>query len=64
MDRSNGSTDLLDMAFISPNIAKHDIQFQIGDDLCSDHLPIKVSTDAPPHRNSSINHASYKLDQT
>ena len=27
MDRANGSTDLLDMAFISPNLAKHDIQF-------------------------------------
>ena len=37
MDRSKGSTDLLDMAFISPNLAKHDIQFQIGDDLGSDH---------------------------
>ena len=51
MDRSNGSTDLLDMAFISPNLAKHDIQFQIGDDLGSNHLPIKVSIDAPPHTN-------------
>ena len=27
MDRANGSIDLLDMAFISPNLAKHDIQF-------------------------------------
>ena len=35
MDRAIGSTDLLDMAFISPN-TKHDIQFQIGDDLGSD----------------------------
>ena len=43
MDRSNGSTDLLDTAFISPNLAKHDIQFQIGDDLGSDHLLIEVS---------------------
>ena len=42
MDRANGSTDLLDMAFISPNIAKQDIQFQIGDDLGSDHLPIGI----------------------
>ena len=42
MDRSTGNTDLLDMAFISPNLAKHDIQFQIGDDLGSDHLPIEV----------------------
>ena len=64
MDRENGSTDLLDMAFVSPNLAKHDTQFQIGDDLGSDHLPIEVSTDAPPHRNSSINHTKYKFDQT
>ena len=39
MDRANGSTDILDMALISPNLAKHDIQFQIGEDLGSDHLP-------------------------
>ena len=64
MDRANGSTDLLDMVFISPNLAKHDIQFQIGDDLGIDHLPIKVSIDAPPHRNSSINHTKYEFDQT
>ena len=64
MDRANGSTDLLDMAFTSPNLAKHDIQFQIGDDLGSDHLPIEISINAPPSRNSSINHTKYKFDQT
>ena len=64
MDRANGSTDLLDMAFLSPNLAKHDIQFQIGGNLGSDHLPIEVSIDASPHRNSSINHTEYKFDQT
>ena len=64
MDTSKGSTDLLEMAFISPNLAKHNIQFQIGDDLGSDHVPIEVSIDAPPHRNSSINHTKYKFDQT
>ena len=30
----------------------------------SDYLPIEVSIDAPPHRNSSINHTKYKFDQT
>ena len=30
---------LLDMAFISQNLAIHDIQLQIGVDLGSDHLP-------------------------
>ena len=65
MDRANGSTDLLDMAFVSPNLAKHDIQFQIGDDLGSDHLPIEISIDAPSHRNShTVNHTKYKVDQT
>ena len=64
MDRRSGSTDLLEVASISPNLAKHDNQFQIGDDLGSDYLPIKVSIDAPPHSNLSINHTRYKFDQT
>ena len=64
MDRANGSTDLLDMAFVSANLAKHDIQFQVGDDLGSDHLPIEISIDAPPLRNSHTNHTKYKFDQT
>ena len=72
MDRVNGCTDILDMAFISPNLPKHDIQFQVGDDLGSDHLPIEISIDTPPpppphthtHRNTSTNHIKYKFDQT
>ena len=64
MDRVNGSTDLLDMAFVSPNLAKHDVQFQIGDDLGSDQLPIEISIDTSPHRNSHTNHTKYKFDQT
>ena len=64
MDRAKGSTDILDMAFISPNLAKHDIQFQIGDGLGSDHLPIEISIDTPPHRNTFTNHTKYKFDQT
>ena len=55
MDRSSGSTDLLDIAFISPNFAKHDIQFEIGDDLGSDHLPIEVSMDAAPPTTPGTN---------
>ena len=33
LDKRTGNTDILDMAFISPNLTKHDIQFLIGDDL-------------------------------
>ena len=64
MDRSKGSTDLLDMALTSPNLAKHDIQFQTADDLGSDHLHIDILIDAPSHRNSPTNHTKYKFDQT
>ena len=64
MDRAKGSTDILDMAFISPNLAKHDIQFHIGDDPGSDHLPIEISIDTPPCRNTFTNHTKYKFDQT
>ena len=42
MDRAHGSTDMLDMVFISPNLAIHDIQYQIGVDLGSGYLyPLK-----------------------
>ena len=59
-----GSTDILDMAFISPNLSKHDIQFLIGDNLASNHLPIEISIDAQPHRNTHTNPIWYKFDQT
>ena len=52
LDKTTGNTDILDMAFISPNLTKHDIQFLIGDDMGSDHLPTEISTDAQPHRNN------------
>ena len=61
---ANGSTDILYMAFISPNLAKHDIQFQIGDELGSYHLPIEISIDTPPHRNTFTNHTKYRFDRT
>ena len=46
LDKRTGNTDILDMAFISPNLTNHDIQFLIGDGLGSDHLPIEISIDA------------------
>ena len=64
LDRSTGNTDILDMAFASLNLSKHDIQFLIGDDLGSDHLPIEIAMDTPPHRNTHINPVRYKFNQT
>ena len=46
LDKRTGNTDILDMAFISSNLTKHDLQFLTGDDLGSDHLPIEISIDA------------------
>ena len=64
LDKRTGKTDILDMAFISPNLTEHDIQFLIGDDLGSDHLLIEISTDAQPHRNIHTNPIRYKFNQT
>ena len=63
LDRAKGSTDILDMTFISPNLTKHDIQFLIGD-FGSDHMPIEISIDAQPHSNTPTNPVRYKFDQT
>ena len=64
LGRAKASTDILDMAFISPNLTKHDIQFLIRDDLGCDHLPIEISTDAQPHRNTQTNPVRYKFNLT
>ena len=64
LDKRTDNTDILNMAFISPNLTKHDIKFLIGDDLDSDHLPIEISIDAQPHRNIHINLIRYKFNQT
>ena len=64
LDKRTGNTDILDMAFISQNLSKHDIQFLIGDDLGSDHLPIEIAIDAQPHRNIHNNPIRYKFNQT
>ena len=62
LERAEGS--ILDMAFISPNLTKDDIQFLIGDNVGSDHLPIEISIDAQPHKDIHTNPVRYKFDQT
>ena len=64
LDRYTGNTNILDMAFTSPDLFKHDIQFLTGDDLGSDHLPIEIAIDTQPHRNTHINPVRYKFNQT
>ena len=64
LDKRIRNTDILDIAFISPNLTKHDIQFLRGDDLGSDHLPIEISIDAQPHRGIHTNPIRYRINQT
>ena len=64
LDKRTGNTNFLDMAFISPNLTKHDIQFLTGDDFGSDHVPFEISVDAQPHRNIHTDPIRYKFDQT
>ena len=61
LDRAKGSTDIVDMAFISPNLTKYDLQFLIGDDLGSDHLPIEISIDVQPDRKTHTNPIRYNI---
>ena len=64
MDWRSGNIDLLDMVFISQNLAIHYIQFQIGVDMGSNHLPIEISIDTTPLINTFTNHTKHKFDQT
>ena len=52
------------MAFISPNLSEHELQFLIGDDLGSDHLLIEIAMDAQPHRNIHTNPIRCRFNQT
>ena len=53
LDKRTGNTDILDMTFISSNLPKHGIiQFLMGADLGSDHLPIEITIDAQLLRNT------------
>ena len=56
MDKAHGNTDILDMAFISPNLAIHDIKVS--------ETIIEMSIDTTPLRNTSTNHTKYKFEQT
>ena len=45
-DPVHGTSDILDMAFISPGLSSRDISFSVADDyMGSDHLPIQISLD-------------------
>ena len=57
----HGTSDILDMAFISPGLSSRDIPFSVADDhMDSDHFPIQISLNKPPKRNTPLTEPRYQ----
>ena len=64
-DPFHGTSDVLDMAFISPVHSSRDLSFSVADDhMGSDHFPIQISLDKPLKRNTSLTEPRYRFDKT
>ena len=47
-DPVHGTSDILDMAFLSPGLSSRSIFFSVADDhMGSDHFPIQILLDKP-----------------
>ena len=54
-DPFHGTSDSLDMAFLSPGLSSRNISFSVADDhMGSDHFPIQISLDKPLKRNTPL----------
>ena len=64
-DPVHGTSDILDMAFITPGLSSRDISFSVADDhMGSDHFPIQISLDKPLKRNTPLHEPHYRFDKT
>ena len=64
-DPFHGTSDILDMAFISPSLSSRDLSFSVADDHTgSDHFSIQISLDKPLKRNTPLTEPRYRLDKT
>ena len=60
-DPIHGTSDILDMAFITPGLSSRDISFSVADDhMGSDHFPTQITLDKPLRRNKQ----RYRFDKT
>ena len=59
-DPVHGTSDISEMAFITPGLSSRDISFSVADDhMGSDHFPIQISLDKPLKRNTPLlNHVT------
>ena len=55
-DTFHCTSDILDMAFLSPGLSSLDISFSVADDdhMGSDRFPIQISLDKPLKRNTPL----------
>ena len=59
-DPVHGTSDILDMAFISPGLSSRDICFNVADDhVGSDHFSIQISFDKPLKQNTPLTEPRY-----
>ena len=64
-DPVHGTSDILDMDFLSPGLSSRDISFSVADDhMGSDHFPIQISLDKPFKRNTPLAEPRYRFDKT
>ena len=64
-DPFHGTSDILDMAFLSQGLSSRDISFSVADDhMGSDHFPIQISLDKPLKRNTPLTEPRYRFDKT
>ena len=64
-DPFHGTSDILDMAFMSPGLSSRDLSFSGADDqMSSDHFLIQISLDKPLKRNAPLTEPRYRFDKT
>ena len=64
-DPFHGTSDILDMAFISSGLSSRDLSFSVADDhMGSDHFPIQISLDKSLKRNTPLTEPHYRFEKT
>ena len=59
------TSDILDMAFLSPGLSSREISFSLANDhMGSDHFPIQILLDKPIKRNTPLTETRYRFDKT
>ena len=64
-DPAHGTSNILDMAFITPGLSSRDISFSVADDhMGSGHFLVHISLDKPLKQNTPLTEPRYRFDKT